>query len=48
MTYKELYFGLFNDVTTAIEQLKAAQIRAEELYIDSDIADEPDESDEQY
>lgn len=47
MTYKELYFSLFNDVTTAIEQLKAAQIRAEELYIDSDLDDQRDVPDEQ-
>ena len=32
--YKKLYFQLFNDVTDAIENLKQAQIDAEETYIE--------------
>ncbi len=31
--YKQLYFKLFNDVSKAIEDLKKAQIKSEELFI---------------
>lgn len=31
--YKKLYFELFNKITDIIEELKAIQIRAEELFI---------------
>ncbi len=34
--YKEMYLHLFNEVTTAIEILKNAQIKCEELFINSD------------
>ena len=30
--YRQLYYKLFNDVTDAIEALKAVQLQAEELY----------------
>ena len=33
--YKEMYLHLFNEVTTAIEILKEAQKRCEEIYIES-------------
>jgi len=35
LSYKKLYFQLFNDTTDAIEKLKKAQIDAEETYIES-------------
>lgn len=31
--YKEMYLSLFNSITDAIEFLKYAQIKSEELYI---------------
>ena len=31
--YKKMYFTLFNELTDAIEKLKEAQKRCEELYI---------------
>lgn len=36
--YKKMYLSLFNDVTDAIEHLKQAQIKAEEIYISSNDA----------
>ncbi|AVQ95197.1 hypothetical protein DRA42_02440 [Ethanoligenens harbinense] len=33
--YKEMYFSLFNSITDAIELLKYAQMKSEELYIKS-------------
>jgi hypothetical protein len=37
--YKKMYLELFNNLTDAIELLKDAQRRAEEIYIESE--DEP-------
>jgi len=34
--YKSMYFSLFNSVTDAIDLLKAAQIKAEQMYIESE------------
>ena len=34
--YKEMYLHLFNEVTTVIEKLKEAQIKCEELFIESE------------
>lgn len=42
--YKKMYFALFNELTNAIEKLKDAQKRCEELYISC--ADEENEADE--
>ena len=33
--YSEMYYALFNSITDAIELLKSAQAKAEELYIKS-------------
>ena len=33
--YKEMYLHLFNEVTTAIEILKEAQKKCEEMYIEA-------------
>ncbi len=37
--YKKLYFKLFNAVTDAIEDLKQAQIDAEDAYLEDDEID---------
>lgn len=33
--YKEMYFQLFNKITEVIEELKEAQAKAEEMYINA-------------
>lgn len=34
MDYKELYYDLFNTITDTIENLKEAQLKAEEKYLE--------------
>ena len=34
--YKKMYLSLFNAITTAIDQLKNAQMKGEDTYIESD------------
>lgn len=44
--YKEMYYKLFNRVTDAIEELKAAQLEAEEMFLsDPDGEDENGDAD---
>ncbi len=43
--YKKMYFALFNELTDAIERLKEAQKRCEELYIFYEGDDEDEKAD---
>jgi len=38
--YKKLYYTLFNEITTVIEQLQAAQRKTEAMFIEMADADE--------
>ena len=38
-SYKEMYYKLFRSQTKAIELLKAAQLEAEAMFIDADLAE---------
>lgn len=44
--YKKLYFQLFNEVTDIIENLKRAQQKCEELYIETSTENEDENDDE--